>query len=431
MTVPEAELVRLLGAVLALLLASQLVGGLFQRLGQPKVVGEIGGGLLLGPTVLGALAPSAYGAMFERTAGHGQALAFVFWLGLLLLMFCSGLETPTVRGRQEWRTVAWLTAVGTSVPLVAGGVAAALFDFSAFFGPEATPLTFGLVLALAIAVTSIPVIAKIFLDLGIAGTPFARVVLSAAMIEDILLWVVLSVTLGLARGSDGGPLALAIGVATAVAYFAVGLGLGPRLCDAMASAAWSPLRHLPEGVAVVTTFLAAALTAAALGVNPVFGAFVAGRIVARAQAFSEASRAQVKGFSLAFFVPVYLASVGLELQLDLHFPVAAFALVVAFACAVKASSAYAGALLAGQPRAQSLHLAIAMNARGGPGIVLATVTREAGLINDACYAILVMLALVTSQLAGWWLGCVLRRSPAELELAPGAVGPAASRAAIP
>lgn len=411
----EPELVRLLGAILALLLASQLVGAAFQALRQPKVVGEILGGLLLGPTVLGAIAPSLHAGLFLASADHRQILGFVFWLGLILLMFCSGLETPTVKSRGEWKSVGWLTAAGTLLPLLAGWALAAGFDFSAYYGPQASPISFGLVLALAIAVTSIPVISKIFLDLGLSGTPFARVVLSAAMIEDIVLWVLLSLALGMAAAAAGSPAALAVGVLVPVAYFAVGLFLGPRLYDAIARKL--PLGHFHEGAPAVVVLLAAVLAAAALSVNPIFGAFLAGRVVAQASTIPEASRQAIKGFSLAFFVPVYFASVGLKLNLLHHFPLLTFLGLLVVACVVKAASAFAGGLMAGQPRAQSLHLAVAMNARGGPGIVLATVTWEAGLVNEAFYAILIMLALVTSQLAGWWLERVLRQAPEELELA--------------
>lgn len=411
----EPELVRLLGAILALLLASQVVGAVFQRLRQPRVVGEILGGLLLGPTVLGALAPALYAGLFEPTPAHQQILGFVFWLGLILLMFCSGLETPTVKSGAEWRSVGWLTAAGTILPLLAGWGLAVGFDFSPYFGPHATPVSFGLVLALAIAVTSIPVISKIFLDLGLAGTPFARVVLSAAMIEDIVLWVLLSLALGMASVASGDPAQLALGVAVPVAYFAGGLLVGPRLYDAIARRL--PLAHFHEGAPAVVVLLAAVLAAALLSVNPIFGAFLAGRIVAQATTIPDASRQAIKGFSLAFFVPIYFASVGLKLNLLSQFPLLTFLALLVAACAIKAAAAFLGGMLAGQQRAQSLHLAVAMNARGGPGIVLATVTLEAGLINEGFYAVLIMLALVTSQLAGWWLERVLRQAPEELELA--------------
>ena len=417
MTLPETELIRLLGALLALLLASQIMGGVMQKLRQPRVIGEILGGLMLGPTVLGAVAPGAYQALFKATATQEQILAFVFWLGLLLLMFCSGLETQSVRSRSEWKTALWLTATGTLIPLGAGLFVARSFDFSPFFGPQATPVSFALVLAMAIAVTSIPVISKIFFDAGLHGTPFARVVLTAAMIEDMLLWVLLSVTLGLAHAWHGDAWMLAKGVLLTIGYFAFCQGLGHRIYDGISRASWNPFKTSADGMPLLLVFLLAVLLAFLLGVNPIFGAFLAGRVVANSERITSETKAQVMGFSFALFIPVYFASVGLKLNLIAGFPVVAFGLILAFACVVKALAAYLGARLAGQRSATSWHLAIAMNARGGPGIVLATVTLEAGLISGGFYAILVVLSLVTSQMAGWWLQRVTQANLSQLEVA--------------
>ncbi len=418
MSIPESDLIRLLGALLALLISSQVLGGLFQRLRQPRVIGEILGGLLFGPTVLGTLLPQAYDAMFGSGLAQKPVLGFVFWLGLLLLMFCSGLETQNVVNRSEWRTTLWLTGAGTFLPLLAGFWLAGAFDFSPFFGPKATALSFGLLLANAIAVTSIPVISKILFDVGLTGTPFARVVLTTAMIEDMLLWVLLSVTLGLANAEHASAWELVRGVVVTMSYFAFCQVLGHRIYDGISRARWNPFKTSADGMPLLMVFLLAVLLAYLLGVNPIFGAFLAGRVVANSERIADATKEQVKGFSFAFFIPVYFASVGLKLDLRHDFDVLFFAAFVLVACAIKASSMYLGARLAGQGHAPGLNLAIAMNARGGPGIVLATVALEAGLVTNSFYAVLILLSLVTSQLAGWWLQRVMRRSPKGLELSP-------------
>jgi Kef-type K+ transport system membrane component KefB len=112
---------------------------------------------------------------------------------------------------------------------------------------------------------------------------------------------------------------------------------------------------------------------------------------------------QVKAYGLAFFVPIYFAIVGVRLDLLHAFQPAFFAALFIFACGVKAGSVYLGARLSGESFRNSRNFAIAMNARGGPGIILATVTLDAGIINTNFYASLVMLAIISSLLAGWWL----------------------------
>lgn len=403
MKLPEPELMRLLAALLSLLIASQVLGGLFQRWRQPRVIGEIAGGLLFGPTVLGTLAPDAHHDLFEASSAEKQVLGFVFWLGLMLLMFCSGLETRSAVNRTEWRTTLWLTATGTVLPLLAGFWVAGAIDFSPWFGPRATPLTFALIMANALAVTSIPVIGKILFDVGLTGTSFARVVLTTAMIEDMALWVMLSVTLGLASVETASPFAIARGILVTMGYFAFCQVLGHRIYDGISRARWNPFKTAADGMPVLLVFMVTVLLAYLLGVNPIFGAFLAGRVVASSERIAAATRDQIKGFSFAFFIPAYFASVGLQLDLRHDFDLGLFGGILLGACAIKAVSVYLGARLAAQPHATGVDLAIAMNARGGPGIVLATVALNAGLITGAFQAILILLSLVTSQIAGWWL----------------------------
>jgi Kef-type K+ transport system membrane component KefB len=414
----DADPLRLLLALVSLLLASQLLGNLFQRLRQPRVIGEILCGLLFGPTVLGAAAPQAYLALFVSSPGHQQILAFVFWLGLLLLMFCSGMENQPVRSRTEWRTVAYLVATGATLPLVAGWAAAMTLDLTEFYGPKASSATFGFLVAIAMAVTSIPVISKIFHDLGISGTPFARLVLSAALVEDILLWVLLSITLSMVVGEARDPWVLARGVVGTAAYFTLVMLFGHRMYDGFSRARWNPLRASPDAMPLLLVFLLGVALAYVFGVNPIFGAFLAGRVVGRSARISRQTREQVVGFSFGLFVPVYFASVGLKLTLRHDFHWLALAGLLTFAFVVKGLAVWAGARLAGERPARSLHLAVALNARGGPGIVLATVALDAGLVSSGSYAILVLLALVTSMVAGWWLQRVLARRPQELEGEP-------------
>jgi Kef-type K+ transport system membrane component KefB len=156
-----------------------------------------------------------------------------------------------------------------------------------------------------------------------------------------------------------------------------------------------------------------------LGISPIFGAFVAGLLAGtlstgqdESGAISiDATRAQasIQSFSFAFFIPIYFAIVGLKLDLIHQFDIPFFALFLAYACIVKALSVYAGARLAGEKPESAINLAMALNARGGPAIVMASVAFDAHIISQKFYVDLVLLALVTSVMAGAWLDRVLRR----------------------
>jgi Kef-type K+ transport system membrane component KefB len=266
------------------------------------------------------------------------------------------------------------------------------------------------------------VIARIMLDLGILETAFARIVLTAAVIEDVALYVVLAVALGLvahAEGDDAGltailhlepssALSMAYHVVASLAFFAFFLCFGRTLLRYIQR---SPLRAIQHRspVAFQLTFLFV-LTGVALflGITPLFGALVAGMVVGVAGEEYDDARGAIKNFAFAFFVPVYFAIVGLRLDLIHDFNLALFAGFVTAACVIKAFSTYGGARLAGQNRSGALNLSVAMNARGGPGIVLASVAFDAGIINDELFLTLILLAVLTSLAAGSWLERAIR-----------------------
>lgn len=418
----DLELIRLLAALLTLLVASQVIGGLFQRAQQPRVIGEIVGGVLVGPMVLGTLWPAAFAFLFQPEPAMIKPLAFAFSLGLLLLMFASGQESHEFHAGREWKAVAWLSGLGIAIPMAAGWGLATYVDLTRFHGPEATPGSFAMILALATAITAIPVIAKIMLDLGMASTPFARVVLGVAFVEDVLLWVMLSLTLGLGHAASRGPLEHALAIGATLAFFAGCMAFGHRVYDWVAPRAWWPVTNAHPATGPVVTLLLVVLGAYVLGINPIFGGFLAGRIVASATTIDDATRDQLRGLAFGLFIPVFFAGVGLRFDLRAGFDVAACAAFMAFAVAVKILATQVAGRLAGLPARPTFHLAIALNARGAMGVVLATIAFDAQLVNAVSYAILVVVALLTSQLAGWWLFRVNRDRPHELELAPLPVG---------
>jgi Kef-type K+ transport system membrane component KefB len=409
------------------LLVAALAGGyVFERLGQPRVVGEIFGGLLLGPTFLGEFFPDWYGTVF----GHDKTLTTLGALnkiGLMLLMFCSGLEIRSEFPKQERKTAAFVTATGTLIPFVAALAIGPFIDFSGHFGPAANDVAFLLVVAVAVAVTSIPVISKIMMDLGILETPFARVVLSAAVVEDVVLYVVLSIALALASPVAGakqfglahlleipdGPWSIAYHVGATIVFFVLATTLGPKLFERVSRARFNLVRK-SNHLGYLLVFLIGVCGAAMfLEVELMFGAFVAGVVAGASSESPPEHRATAKSFSSAFFVPMFFAMVGWKLNLLRDVPWLFFVAFFAAACALKAASVYLGARWAGVSPRGSKNLAAAMNARGGPGIVLATVALEAKLINQGFYVCLILLAILTSQMAGAWLQKA-RRSPEPL-----------------
>ncbi|HEV7805571.1 MAG TPA: cation:proton antiporter [Solirubrobacteraceae bacterium] len=422
MALGAGETAQLFLALALLLGAAHAGGSAFARVRQPRVIGEIVGGLVLGPTVFGALLPGLQHDAFPPDGAGQQALAAIYQLGLVLLMFLAGMELRTAMRRDERRVAASITIAGTGLPFAAGIAVAAVVDLDGLQGTahDATSLT--LVFAAAVAVTSIPVISRIMIDLGLIGTSFARIVLGAAVMEDIALYAVLAVAVGLSAGSaDGYGLAHELGIAPAsaggAAYYAA--ATGAVLAAALLLARGTAPRPLLRGLARVRgsvpaqlIFLLAVTTGCLmLGVTPVFGGLVAGLVLARSgdevAARSDAATS-IRQFSLAFFVPLYFALVGFQLDLARDLDVPTFVAFLVFACAVKSASVYFGARIAGEARFAARNFAVAMNARGGPGIVLASVSLAAGIVDESFFTSMVMLAIVTSLAAGWWLERTVR-----------------------
>src|SRR5690348_3203650 len=212
MSFTDIDLARLLIALAVLLVAAHGVGALFARFRQPPAIGEIVAGLLLGPSALGAAFPDVQHWIFPATGSSAAALGAVYQLGLLLLMFAAGAEMRRLMQRNAVRTVGLIAAFGLVLPFAAGLGLVAVLGVGNFIGTAGNEAALILVFGMAVAVTSIPVISRIMHDAGLLGTRFSRIVLSVAVIEDIVLYVILAVAIGLVQARGGE----AFGVPTAL-----------------------------------------------------------------------------------------------------------------------------------------------------------------------------------------------------------------------
>jgi Kef-type K+ transport system membrane component KefB len=404
----DSALTSLFFVLLLLVGLAQLLGYVFVKLRQPRVVGEILAGVVLGPALVGRLPlASGLGEAIKQNAG---ILNFIYWLGLLLLMFLSGAETRQLFSRDERREVGWLAIIGTGIPFALGLIFGPRLLSPALAGPNGNRISLIIILAVAVAVTSVPVVSKIFADLKILHTRFARLVLGVAVLEDIALWLALAIATAVAGKTVLNPRQLSYHLIVTVGFFGLGLTIVPRIVKRINKSRFNVIaRHSPVAYALAV-LLGYCVVAGALNVSLVFAAFLAGFAVVhkKRRLFSEALDVIGK-ISFAFFIPVYFALVGLKLDLVHGF---SFRMVTAFiigSCVVKILSVSLAGRFAGFHGLDLINLAITTNARGGPGIVLASVAFDAGIISANFYTTLVLAAVLTSQMAGAWLDYVLRR----------------------
>ena len=409
-TLADQELLRLFLAIVLLLGAAHTFGYLFQRFKMPRVIGEITGGVVLGPSLGGFLFPETYAQIFNGFDAEPKLLSTIYWLGLVLLMFISGFEIQKSINRQERRLISAILLGGTVMPFLAGWLTPVVYDCSSFVGEKGNLVAFQIIVGIAVAVTSIPVISKIFLDLNVINTRFAKIIVVAATIEDVILWGALAVATGIASREQMSLLSISSTVLLSLTFFAVCLFIMPRLMAFGNELRINVLvRSSVSGYTLLICFLFATM-ASLLGINVVFGALLAGVVVGSMPGKEFANvKTHIKEVSLGFFIPIYFAIVGLRLDLIHHFDILPLVGFLLFASGLKMGGTLLAAKLLRQNWLSGINLAVAMNTRGGPGIVLATVAFDLGIISESFFVILVMVSILTSLVAGYWFTFVLSK----------------------
>jgi Kef-type K+ transport system membrane component KefB len=407
----DHELATLLFSIVLLLGAAHGFGYFFQRFGMPRVVGEIVGGIVLGPSLFGLLSPAGHALVFSGFPEQAKLLSTFYWFGLALLMFASGFHLRGHFSTGERGFVGLLVAAAAAIPLAVGWAVPDLFDLTSYWGTNHNPLAFQLIIAASVAVTSIPVISKIFTDLGLLDTKFARTVLAVATIEDVILWVVIAIATALASGKAVGPAGLAQSAGIAILFLALALTLGSLLVRL--ASGWHfnlVMKSSRSGYLLAICFTFAAL-ASLLHVNVVFGALAAGIVVAALpeEKFGKA-REQVTDVARGFFVPLYFALVGIKINLPHDFDLWLTLAFLAGTSVVKMACVFLASLAGRRSLFSSFNFALALNTRGGPGIVPGSLAYGLGLIDARLFTTMILTALLTSLVSGAWFAALVERN---------------------
>lgn len=393
------------------------MGELARALKMPAVVGEIGAGLLLGPTVLGRIAPGAPGWLFPATGGARAALDGLRLVSVALLMLVAGLEIDPALLRRMGRRIAGTAAGALLVPFALGFGLALGAPGLVGGGGHGSALAFAIFFGAALAISALPTIARTLMDLRLAKTDLGVEILASAMLDDVFGWVLFSVVLGLSSG-DGhgasvGPVLAGI-VGFALVVFVV---VRPLLDRAVP---WSQAQRSP--VVVLAPLLATALLGAAvteaLGTHAVLGAFFVG-VAVRSDHLRENVLEIVHEFVLHVFAPLYFATIGIRVDFLASFSWQLAGVVFALACCGKLAGAFLGARLAGHGPRQARAIAAALNARGAMEIVLGELAVQHGIIGPELFTAIVVMAVGTSLLAGPGVTLALgrrRRAPDLAEL---------------
>lgn len=408
-------------ALAVILATSRLLGMAFRAIGQPAVVGEIVGGVLLGPSCLGWVAPGASAALFPPAAM--PVLATVSEWGIVFFMFLVGLEIDPAHLRGQGR-LATLTAQAGILAPFAGGCLLALGLYGRHAPPGMPFGAFALFLGAAMAVTAFPVLARILIERDLLRTRVGALAIVCAAANDVSAWCLLAFVVAAATSSTiAGALhtvALTLGYLATMAF-----AVRPLLARLAPQLAREGGRLSQNVLALVFLLvLASGLATAAIGVHAVFGAFVLGAVLPKDVLFTRELVEKVEDFAVVLLLPVYFAFTGLRTQLGL---VSAagwvdVALVIGVATVGKAGGTLAAARLGGLGWREAVALGALMNTRGLVELVLLNIGLDLGVIAPPLFAILVVMAVVTTVMTTPLLALVFPRGRAHPELAPMAGG---------
>jgi Kef-type K+ transport system membrane component KefB/mannitol/fructose-specific phosphotransferase system IIA component (Ntr-type) len=395
----------------ALLGAAKLMGELMQKLGQPSVLGEIIAGILLGPTVLGHYKPEIYAAVFPSQGHLPMVLEAITTLGVVFFLFTAGLEIDLRSIFRQGKSALLVSILGVIVPFALGFGSAGLFPHFLGAGEGADRLIFSLFVGTALSISALPVIAKILMDLNLLRSEMGTVVMSSAMFDDLVGWILFSMILGMMNaGSHVAGDGLKRTIVLVLAFVGLALTLGRWLIDKLlpwiqAHTTW------PGGVLgfIFTLTLASAAFAEYAGIHAVFGAFIMGIAVGESSHFRARTSEHIHEIVTNVFAPFFFASIGLRINFVTNFNLRLTIIVIVVACVGKLLGAGGGARLSGMDRRLSLGVGLAMNARGAMEMILGLLALQYGLIRETMFVALVVMALFTSLVSAPAMHFLIRR----------------------
>ena len=397
-------------ALAALLGGAKLAGELVRKLDQPAVLGEIMAGIALGPTVLGSLAPGVYRTVFPDTGALSIVMDAVATIGVVLFLLTAGIEVDLTNVFRQGRSALLVSSFGVLFPFALGFATAGLFPQFLRAEPGSDRLIFASFLGTALSISALPVIAKILMDLNLLRSDVGTVVLSSAMFDDLVGWILFSLVLALMNTGSHSLGSIKHTIVLTLLFVILVLTLGRWFVDKaipqiQAHATW------PGGVLgfIFTLTLASAAYTEYAGIHAVFGAFIMGIAIGESRHLRERTREHIHEVVTNVFAPLFFASIGLRTNFAANFSLGVTATVLAVACLGKVLGAGWGARLGGMDRRTSLAVGMGMNARGAMEIILGLLALQYGLIRERMFVALVVMALVTSLVSGPAIYYLLQR----------------------
>lgn len=391
----NSEVVNLLMQLGLMLLAARLFGELSRRFNQPLVLGEILAGVVLGPTILGTIDHDVYKLLFPYTGDASIILEGIISVSVVLLLFVAGMEVELNLVWQQGKKALYTSGFSLIIPLATGFIisyfAPALFSNAV----GENRFVFSLFIGTTLAITALPVVARVLMDLNLFKTKIGMVIISSAMIIDIAGWIIFAIILNI-MGEESGSMSLVSTIILTLLFTVIMLSIGKAMINRVlpwinTSFAW------PGGVlsiAIVLCFLSAAFTEY-IGIHAIFGAFIAGVALGDSEHMSERAKEIVHQFINNIFGPLFFVSIGLYVNFLTNFNFSIVLVLIVLALVSKFSGAFLGARLGGLNKLQAMTVGFGMNTHGTLEVILGTIALNTGLITAELFVAIVLMVLVT------------------------------------
>lgn len=379
---------------LTLMLAFALIfSSLMKRLHQPAVLGEILGGIILGPTVFGAIAPAIQSELFPVSGESAQILHTVTYLGLIAFLFIAGLKVDLTCIKRRSKSTIITSISGIALPF-ALGVGIVVLIPGIWGIPSGDLRIFAMFMGTALSISALPVIARILMDLDLLKTDLGAMIITSATIDDLVGWSLFALILSsLNSGTSAG-----LNLTLTLGFFGL-IALMIYLLNR--NAAW-PQSHFIGGFLdiIAIVMLAVSIVSEFIGAHGIFGAFLAGVILSKRCIRRDKILRRIYYPVMGILAPIYFTSIGLKADFAASFDLTIVLIVFIVACAGKIIGAGIGARASGVSVRGSLAIGFGLNARGAMEIVLATVALDHGLIDERIFVALVIMAFATTMIGG-------------------------------
>ena len=397
-----------------LLLVGRMLGEGMARMGQPAIFGQLLAGVVLGPSLFGALFPGLHATLFPSSEKLKTMIDSISQVGVVLLLLLTGMETNLELVRRKFHVVLSTSLSGIAIPF-ACGVALGFLLPNDLVPDEGRQLITALFLGTALSISSIKIVAMVLMEVGFIRRDLGQLILATAVLDDTIAWILVAVIAGISTKGTFSFGQVASSIAGVVMFLGFSLTLGRRLVAKLIQ--WSNdtlMIEFPVITAVLVLTLGLALTTELIGVHLALGAFVGGVLIGQSPILKGHIEQELRGMIVAFFSPVFFAVAGLGMDLttlaEPHMSILAITFV-AVATIGKSTGALIGGRLGGLSGRESLALATGLNARGSTEVIIATIGLSMGVLNSELYTLIVAMAVITTLIMPPTLRWTLARVP--------------------